>query len=78
MELKVVNQVFFPVLPQKIKADVRAVGCPFEIEEAGLRTVDLGPRGPVFHDARHDAVVVAFAQNPAIAVWTARLFQVLR
>jgi hypothetical protein len=41
MELKVVNQVFFPVLPQEIKANVRAVGCPFEIEEAGLRTVDL-------------------------------------
>lgn len=73
-----VDQVLFPVLAQEVEADVRAVGRPLEVEEAGLRAVDLGPRGPVLHDARHNAVVVALAQNPAVAVRTARILQVLR
>ncbi len=73
-----VDQVLFPMLAQEVEADVRAVGRPLEVEEAGLRAVDLGPRGPVVHDARHNAVVVALAQNPAVAVWTARLLKVLR
>ena len=46
-----VDQVLFPVLAQEVEADVRAVGRPLEVEEAGLRAVDLGPRGPVVHDA---------------------------